>query len=175
MLLTKIALTRRDNVGIYTFSDKKNFKYLKPGSGDEYFYQVLDFVARVKPEGKCRIFEAMDYFIKRYQKRSLIFIISDLETSIKEIREAVKKLIPFGHTIIIINPFSPWFEIHEVDLSSTDKALAEAISEEMMEHILGIKQESRRLGVNIITVGPDDMMNQVISNYLEAKKKGSAY
>ncbi len=175
MLLTKIALTRRDNVGIYTFSNKKNFKYLKPGSGEEYFYQVLDFVARVKPEGKCKIFDAMDNFIKRYQKRSLIFIISDLETSIKEIRDAVRKLIPFGHTVIIINPFSPWFEIHEVDLSSTDKALAEAISEEMMEHILGIKQEARRLGINLITVGPDDMMNQVINNYLEAKKKGSAY
>ena len=175
MLLAKIALTRRDNVGVYTFSDKNNFNYLKPGSGEEYFYAVLDFVARVKPEGKCKIFEAMDFFIKRYQKRSLIFIISDLEASVKEIRDGIKKLIPFGHTIIIINPFSPWFEIHEVDLSSTDKALAEAIAEEMMEHIIGIKQDARNLGINLVTVGPDDMMNKVMSNYLEAKKKGKAF
>lgn len=175
MLLAKIALTRRDNVGVYTFSDKNNFNYLKPGSGEEYFYAVLDFVARVKPEGKCKIFEAMDFFIKRYQKRSLIFIISDLEASVKEIRDGIKKLIPFGHTIIVINPFSPWFEIHEVDLSSTDKALAEAIAEEMMEHIIGIKQDARNLGINLVTVGPDDMMNKVMSNYLEAKKKGKAF
>ena len=175
MLLAKIALTRRDNVGVYTFSDKNNFNYLKPGSGEEYFYAVLDFVARVKPEGKCKIFEAMDFFIKRYQKRSLIFIISDLEASVKEIRDGLKKLIPFGHTIIVINPFSPWFEIHEVDLSSTDKALAEAIAEEMMEHIIGIKQDARNLGINLVTVGPDDMMNKVMSNYLEAKKKGKAF
>ncbi|MBD3196788.1 MAG: DUF58 domain-containing protein [Candidatus Lokiarchaeota archaeon] len=175
MLLTKVALTRRDNVGVFTFSDKKNFNFMKPGSGEDYFYQILDFVAKVKPEGKSRIFEAMEYFIRRYQKRSLIFIISDLEADVKEIGRAIRKLVPFQHTIIIINPFSPWFEIHEVDLSSTDKALAEAIAEEMMEHIMRITQEMRNMGVNIITVGPDDMMNQVLANYIEAKKKGRAY
>jgi len=175
MLLTKVALTRRDSVGVFTFSDKKNLKFLKPGSSEDHFYQVLDFVARVKPEGKCRIVESIGYFTRRFQKRSLIFIISDLEADDKEVTQAIKKLIPFNHTVIIINPFSPWFEIHEIDLSSTDKALAEAISEEMMEHILKIKQELRNLGVNIITVAPDNMMGEVLNNYMEAKKKGRAY
>jgi len=175
MLLTKVALTRRDKVGVFTFSDKKNFNFLKPGGGQDHFYQVLDFVARVKPQGKCKIVEAIDFFTRRYQKRSLLFIISDLESDTKEFKMAIRKLVPFNHTIMIINPFSPWFEIHEIDLSTTDKALAEAISEEMMEHILTIKQEVRNLGVNLITVGPDDMMHLVLQNYLDAKKKGSAY
>ncbi|MBN1802877.1 MAG: DUF58 domain-containing protein [Candidatus Lokiarchaeota archaeon] len=175
MLLTKVSLTRRDSVGVYTFSDKKNFKFLKPNRGDDQFYTVLDFVARVKPAAKCRFAEAMDTFTKRFQKRSLIFIISDLESNTKDITEGIKKLLPFNHSVILINPFSPWFEIHEMDLSSTDKALAEAISEEMMEHILAIKQEISRLGVNLVTCGPDDMLNQVLANYMEAKKKGKAY
>ena len=175
MLLTKVALTRRDKVGVFTFSDKKNFNFLKPGGGQDHFYQVLDFVARVKPQGKCKIVEAIDFFTRRFQKRSLLFIISDLESDTKEFKMAIRKLVPFNHTIMIINPFSPWFEIHEIDLSTTDKALAEAISEEMMEHILTIKQEVRNLGVNLITVGPDDMMHLVLQNYLDAKKKGSAY
>ena len=175
MLLTKIALTRRDNVGIFTFSDKKNFNFLKPNSGNDHFYQVLDFVARVRPQGKCRIVEAMDNFIKRFSKRSLIFILTDLEAPSKEIKQAIQKLLPFNHTVFIINPFSPWFEIHEIDLDPTDKALAEAISEEMMEHILTIKQEARNMGINIITCGPDDMLDKILKNYLEAKKKGSAY
>jgi uncharacterized protein (DUF58 family) len=175
MLLTKVALTRRDNVGVYTFSDKKNLSILKPGRGEDFFYQVLDFVARVKPQGKCQMVEAIDHFVRRFQKRSLIFIISDLESDTKEISMAIRKLIPFNHTLFIINPFSPWFEIHEIDLSTTDKALAEAISEEMMEHILTIRQETRKFGVNITSVGPDDMMHQVLKTYLEAKKKGSAF
>ena len=175
MLLTKIALTRKDNVGVFTFSDKKNFRFLEPGRGDDYFYRVLDFVAKVKPEGKCKIFEAMDFFIRRFRKRSLIFLISDLETGVDEIVKAIKKLIPFDHTVYIINPFSPWFEIHEVDLSATDKALAEAIAEEMMEHILRITQAVRRMGVNVINAGPDDLMEQLIKQYLDVKKKGRAY
>ncbi|MFX1358121.1 MAG: DUF58 domain-containing protein, partial [Promethearchaeota archaeon] len=175
MLLTKVALTRRDNVGVFTFSDKKNFNFLQPGSGEDHFYQVLDFVAKVKPQGRSRMVEAIDYLCRRFQKRSLIFLISDLEGDVKEIGQAIRKLVPFNHTIIIINPFSPWFEIHEIDLSSTDKALAEAISEEMMEYVLKIKQDLRNLGVNIITVGPDDILNQVLSTYMEAKKKGSAF
>ncbi|MFX0026029.1 MAG: DUF58 domain-containing protein, partial [Candidatus Hermodarchaeota archaeon] len=175
MLLTKVALTRRDSVGVFTFSDKKNMQFLKPGTGDDHFYQVLDFVAKIKPEGKNRIVDAMDYFIRRFQKRSLIFFISDLESPIKEIGQGIRKLVPFNHSIIIVNPFSPWFEIHEIDLSTTDKALAEAISEEMMEHILKVKQDIRNLGINIVTVGPDDMMNQVLGNYMEAKKKGKAF
>lgn len=175
MLLTKVALTRRDNVGVFTFSDKKNFKILKPGRGDDHFYQVLEFVAKTKPQGKCEIVEAIEHFVRRFQKRSLLFLISDLESDAKQIKMAIRKLIPHNHTVIIINPFSPWFEIHEIDLSSTDKALAEAISEEMMEHILTIKQEVRTLGINLLTVGPDDMMNQVLKSYLESKKKGAAY
>jgi len=175
MLLTKVALTRRDNVGVFTFSDKKNFNFLKPGRGEDHFYQVLDFVARVKPQGKCKITEAIDYFTRRFQKRSLIFLISDLEADTKEINAAMRKLIPYKHTIMLINPFSPWFEIHEIDLSTTDKALAEAISEEMMEHVLKIRQELRNFGINITSVGPDDMMHFVLKNYLDAKKKGSAY
>jgi len=175
MLLTKVALTRRDSVGIFTFSDKKNVNFLKPNSGDDHFYQVLDFVARVKPAGKCKIVEAFDTFIRRFQKRSLIFIISDLEANAKEVGQAIRKLAPFNHTIIVINPFSPWFEIHEVDLDPTDKALAEAISEEMMEHILIVKQEIRHIGANLITVGPDDFLDNILRSYMDAKKKGSAY
>ncbi len=175
MLLTKVALTRRDNVGIFSYSDKKNLQFLKPGSGDDHFYQVLDFVARIKPQGKSRIVEAIDYFVRRFQKRSLIFLISDLEGNVKEISQAMRKLVTFNHSIIVINPFSPWFEIHEIDLSSTDKALAEAISEEMMEHILILRREFRNLGISLITTGPDEMMTNVLKTYIDAKKKGSAY
>ncbi len=175
MLLTRVALTRRDSVGVYTFSDKRNFNFLKPNKGEDHFYQVLDFVARVKPQGKSQPVEAMDHFVRRFQKRSLIFLITDLEMNSKEFSDGLKKLLPFNHTVFVINMFSPWFEIHEIDLSATDKALAEAISEEMMEHILTITHEIRNFGINMITVGPDDMMNQVLKNYMEAKKKGRAY
>ena len=44
-----------------------------------------------------------------------------------------------------------------------------------MEHVLTIKHEFRNLGINIITCGPDDMMNQVLGNYMEEKRKGGHF
>lgn len=175
MLLTKISLTRRDSVGVFMFSDNKNYHYLEPKTGSEHFYQVLDFVARVKPSGKSRLVDAMDFITKRFQKRSLMFLITDLEQPSDDIINGIKKIVMWKHSLIVISPFSPWFEIHEVDLSPSDKALAEAISEEMMEHVLKVRQSVRSLAVPIISVGPDDMMNAILSQYLEAKKKGRAF
>jgi len=175
MLLTKISLTRKDSVGVFLFSDKKNYYFKEPNSGSDHFYQVLDFVAKVKPTGKSNLEEAMNFIAKRFQKRSLVFLITDLEQPTEDIIKGIKKIVMWKHSLVIISPFSPWFEIHEVDLSSSDKALAEAISEEMMENILTIRQNARALGVPILSVGPDDMMHAIISQYLEAKKKGKAY
>ena len=44
-----------------------------------------------------------------------------------------------------------------------------------VEHILEIKHEIRNFPINLITVGPDDILNRVLKSYLDAKKKGSAY
>jgi uncharacterized protein (DUF58 family) len=175
MLLTKISLTRRDSVGVFLFSDKKNYHFMEPNSGADQFYQVLDFVAKIKPSGRSNLEDAMDFITKRFHKRSLIFLITDLEQSFDDITKSIKKIVMWKHSLIVISPFSPWFEIHEVDLSPSDKALAEAIAEEMMEHILKIRHVARTLGVSIISVGPDDMMQAILSQYLEAKKKGKAF
>jgi uncharacterized protein (DUF58 family) len=175
MLLTKISLTRRDSVGVFMFSDKKNYHFMEPNAGSDHFYQVLDFVARVKPSGRSKLEDAMDYITKRFQKRSLVFLISDLEQPSEDIIKGIKKIVMWKHSLVVISPFSPWFEIHEVDLAPSDKALAEAISEEMMEHILKVKQSVRSFAVPIISVGPDDMMHAILSEYLEAKKKGKAF
>ena len=74
----------------------------------------------------------------------------------------------------MIAPFSPWFEVHEVELGATEKALAEAISEEMMQHVLLVKKEVQALSVPVISVGPDDMFEVIMREYQEAKRVGKA-
>jgi phosphoribosylamine-glycine ligase len=78
--------------------------------------------------------------------------------------------------VVIISPFSPWFEILGLEnMSATDKALAEAIAENMMEHIMQIKTGAQRMNVPLISVGPEEMLDAVLTEYLQAKKKGKAY
>lgn len=175
MLLTKLALEHRDQIGLLLFSDQKRFEFLRPSSDRNYFFIVLDYLAKAKPEGKKKIQEAIEFLNRRYRKRSLVFLISDLEARPSQIREGLKKLRQLEHSVIVINPFAPWFEIMETDLTATDKALAEAIAEEMMEHVLEVRNDARPYGIPILTVGPDEIMNRVLTEYNEAKKKGKAY
>ena len=84
----------------------------------------------------------------------------------------VKKLKTFGHSVMIISPFSPWFEIYELELTPSDKAMAEAISEEMMQHLMELKPDLEKFQASLINVGPDDMLNVVLAEYTQARKRG---
>ncbi len=175
MLLGKLALEHRDAVGIFVFSDEKHFEFLPPNNDPNHFFVMLDYLAKAKPVGKKKLVEAMNFLNRRYQKRSLIFLLSDLEAKAGVISDGLKKLRQLGHEVIVISPFAPWFEILETELTASDKALAEAIAEEMMEHVLTVKKNARMLNVPVISVGPEEILRRVIMEYNEAKKKGKAY
>ena len=172
MLLTKVVLGRKDRVGMVTFSDEKHFKYLAPSGKKGGFFSILDFLGRVMPRGRKEFADSCAEFTKQNQRRNLIIILSDLETSREDLLKGIKKLRTYGNMIMLIAPFSPWFEAHELDLSPSDKALAEAISEEMMEHLMNLKPDVEKMQTSLINVGPDDMLNVVLNEYAKARHAG---
>lgn len=172
MLLSKIALERKDRVGAVTFSDADHFRLHQPSSRATNFFNLLDFLARIMPRHEKNFTAACEEFCRRWRKRSLVFVLSDLESSEDDIIGGVKKLKTYGHAVIILAPFSPWFEAHELELTPSDKAIAEAISEEMMEHLVSLRPKLNRLQASIINVGPDDFLNVVLTEYAKATKKG---
>ncbi|MBD3349986.1 MAG: DUF58 domain-containing protein [Candidatus Lokiarchaeota archaeon] len=172
MLLTKIALEQKDRVGAITFSDRKHYRFLEPSGRTSHFFTMLDFLGRVMPKFEAKFEETCEEFCRRYSRRSLIIILSDLEGSQEDIALGVKKLRAYGHTVMVISPFSPWFEAHELELSPTDKALAEAVSEETMEHLIELKPKLEQFNAQIIYVGPDDFLNVVLAEYAKARKAG---
>jgi uncharacterized protein (DUF58 family) len=174
MLLAKVAMEQKDKVGICTFSDRNHFRWLAPTTKRSHFFDIISFLGAVSPQGGKEIFWSMEEFSRQFDKRSLVFLVSDLEIAQIDIISAVRKLKTYGHAVMIIAPFSPWFEIHELELTSSDKALAEAISEEMMLHILNIRKDCQKLGVPVISVAPDDIFDVILNEYQEAKRVGRA-
>ncbi|MHA1727316.1 MAG: DUF58 domain-containing protein [Promethearchaeota archaeon] len=172
MLLAKIALDRKDKVGIATFSDKKHFRFLAPSGKKGGFFTILNFLARVMPKHDKKFLESCEEFTHQFTRRSLVVILSDLETDKNDILMGIKKLRTYGHLVMMISPFSPWFEVHELELSPSDKAIAEAISEEMMQHLVTLKPEIEKYRCSLINVGPDDMLNVVLNEYSRARKAG---
>ena len=171
ILLANLALERRDNVGLMLFSDRLHY-FLEPSANARQIYYIMDHLAKAQAKGKKVLKEAMDYVIKRISKASFFFLITDMEETKDEFLEALKVARSYKHQVIVISPFGPWFEGRPEELSDVDKALASAISEELWEKRMELKQKMRNLGINCIDVGPDDFFPVVINEYQKAKKVG---
>ncbi|NHI93233.1 MAG: DUF58 domain-containing protein [Candidatus Lokiarchaeota archaeon] len=171
ILLSNLALERRDNVGLMMFSDRLHY-FLEPSASNRQIYYIMDHLAKAQAKGKKVLKEAMDYAVKRISKASFFFLITDMEDVKDEFIEALKIARSYKHQVIVISPFGPWFEGRPEELSDVDKALSSAISEELWEKRSELKQKMRNLGINCIDVGPDDFFPIVINEYQKAKRAG---
>lgn len=171
LLLSHLALERRDHVGLIVFSDKLHY-YIEPRSSSGQKWRILEVLARVEGSGKKNLFGAIDYVVKRLKKDSYFFILTDMEESSQFFLQAILLARSYDNEVILISPFGPFFEAQTA--KTVDLALLEAISEELWERRSKFKKEIGRMDVNAIDVSPQDFFPRVIQEYLEAKKKGGA-
>ena len=170
-ILAKFALERKDEVGLCVFSSDVH-EFVEPKSSERHFYRILDALARVKAKGGTNLLKAIDLIAKKFRKKAYLVVISDLEEAGSRVLDAIKFAKARGYEILVISPFGPWFEIGERALSPVDKALAEAISIELWEERREVIRNIKRLDVDVLTVGPDDIIPTLISEYIKAKKRG---
>ena len=104
----------------------------------------------------------------------LYILISDLEGELKDIVDAAKVIRAHRNHLLVLSPFGPWFEVYPEGLSPVDRALAEAISEELLEYRRKIGDELAKMEVRVVDVGPDDFLPAIITQYLNAKRRGIA-
>lgn len=172
MLVMKMAEERQDLAGLITFADRPT-SYLPPGGGKSSFFQLLEILALVEPQGRSDPLAAVDYVMQRLPRASFYVFITDLESSDSEIfTEAAKRARARKNNITIISPFGPLFETKLTDLTTTERAIAEAIFEEYLGYRKQVEDRLRGLGVEIINVGPDDILPNVIKTYMQGKKAG---
>ena len=172
MLVMKMAEERQDLAGLITFADRPT-SYLPPGGGKSSFFQLLEILALVEPQGRSDPLAAVDYVMQRLPRASFYIFITDLESSDSEIfTEAAKRARSSKNNITVISPFGPLFETKLTDLTTTERAIAEAIFEEYLGYRKQVEDRLRGLGVEIITVGPDDILPNVIKTYMQGKKSG---
>ncbi len=172
MLVMKMAEERQDLFGLLTYADRPT-SYLPPGGKKGMFFQLLEILALVEPEGRSDPLAAVDYVMQRLPRASFFVFLTDLESSDSEIfTEAAKRARSTKNNITVISPFGPLFETKLTDLTMTERAIAEAIFEEYLGYRKQVEDSLRGLGVEIINVGPDDMLPNVIKTYMLGKQTG---
>jgi uncharacterized protein (DUF58 family) len=172
MLVMKMAEERQDLFGLITYADRPT-SYLAPGGGKRMFFQLLEVLALVEPEGRSDPLAAVDYVMQRLPRTSFYVFLTDLESSDSEIfTEAAKRARSRKNNITVISPFGPLFETKLTDLTMTERAIAEAIFEEYLGYRKQVEDSLRGLGVEIINVGPDDILPNIIKTYMQGKQAG---
>ncbi|MHA1946598.1 MAG: DUF58 domain-containing protein [Candidatus Hodarchaeales archaeon] len=172
MLVMKMAEERQDLFGLITYADRPT-SYLPPKGGKNMFFQLLEVLALVEPEGRSDPLAAVDYVMQRLPRASFYVFLTDLESSDSEIfTEAAKRARSTKNNITVISPFGPLFETKLTDLTMTERAIAEAIFEEYLGYRKQVEDSLRGLGVEIINVGPDDILPNVIKTYMQGKQTG---
>ncbi|MFX0185010.1 MAG: DUF58 domain-containing protein [Candidatus Hodarchaeota archaeon] len=173
MLVMKMAEERQDLFGMLTYADRPT-SYLPPGGGRKgMFFQLLEILALVEPQGRSDPLAAVDYVMQRLPRASFYVFLTDLESSDSVIfTEAAKRARAAKNNITVISPFGPLFETKLTDLTATERAIAEAIFEEYLGYRKQVEDSLKGLGVEIINVGPDDMLPNVIKTYMQGKQAG---
>ena len=171
MTLMHLAEENKDVAGIMTYSEFPT-SYLAPTGKKGIFFQMLEVLALVEPKGSSNPLEAVSFVLQRLPRASFFIFITDLESSnVGDFIEAAKRAISANNRIIIISPLGPLFESVQ-DLSPVEKAMAEAIMEEFIQHRKVVEDALRSLDVEVLDVGPDDMLAEVVRMYNKGKAAG---
>ena len=99
-VLALSALREQNQVGLFCFSDIKE-KYIKPGKGIKYGYEIISILYRLTPKSlKTDLKKAMSYVLNGIKRRSVVIMISDFvdDNYDKSLRALANK-----HDLVVIH------------------------------------------------------------------------
>ncbi|MBS3816695.1 MAG: DUF58 domain-containing protein [Candidatus Thermoplasmatota archaeon] len=125
--------------------------------------KIGKFISKSGRKDIAGVLSAVDQIKAREEKRKLVIIISDLEMQAKATLKAVEHLKEMKHEVWLIVPFSPWYDVEEVEEKTLEKAYQEY---EKLENILGYIE---RLGCPIFELYPDREGFTILEEWGERK------
>ncbi|MHA1983542.1 MAG: DUF58 domain-containing protein [Candidatus Hodarchaeales archaeon] len=171
MLLMSMAEENKDVAGLCTFSNEPT-SWLPPGGKKGLLFQMLEVLALVEPRGQSNPLAAIEYVMERLPRHTFYIFLTDLESAnVGDFVEAAKRAISSKNKLVVISPLGPLFEATQ-DLTPIERAMAEAIMEEFVQQRKIVEDALRSLNVDILNVGPEDMLPEVIKQYQKGKARG---
>ena len=106
----------------------------------------------------------------RIKGRTLFFVLTDLES--KEELSSLKQLRAMSHEAVIISPYTPLFESHDLQgLDRTVFAIKTAYSWPVREELM---LEAGKLGIPFFDVGPKDLFSSLVQRVEEHRRVGGS-
>ncbi|MCH8906819.1 MAG: hypothetical protein IH840_06995 [Candidatus Heimdallarchaeota archaeon] len=172
-MMAHLAQENKDSVGLAVIGEEVR-TWMEPTGSKTFTFRFLEELANVEPRKQIRWEETTNFIIPRLGKASYVIIISDLEGDQDDFLEAMKIYRSHKHRIFVISPFGPWFETKAYDLSPTDRIIGEAIQEGLVSKRKELFKLITKFNAAAISVGPDDMLANVMSEFQKLKASSGA-
>ncbi len=104
--ISYILLNQNDSVGVMRFDNKIQHQ-IKPRSGKEHYYQILNFLNDEYKGGGSNFLFVLENIQNILPKRSLLIIISDLVSDEKQIVNLLKKISFSGVNLMVVHVVDP--------------------------------------------------------------------
>lgn len=174
LLLSSFAMKRKDKVGLILYRDNVEL-YIKPGIGNEHYYQFLNILSPLKSYGGANLRNAIIHAVKSVHEKSVFIILTDMESDVLDFYDGLKLAKSRKHEVVIISPFTPLFEItdEEKQLAKTNallRVMTDIAFEDLYEEKLNIKKEVERWSTRFILANPSNLLEEISKEYFEAKR-----
>ena len=179
--LSYLVLSQRDTAGLVLFDTQARDK-VPPGNGAAQSASILKMLETAEPTGETGVGSVLDWIGTRLSQKGIVCVLSDFLDDPERILEGVRRLRVAGHEPILFQVLDP----RELDFALDGqlrlqglegdarmkvdaKALREAYCEEVENHIATLRDRSRSMGIDFVSMRTDEPLDVVLSTYLSAR------
>jgi uncharacterized protein (DUF58 family) len=176
--LAYILIRQRDAVGFAVVSEGIG-NYLPPRGRASHLQAIIELMAKVEPRGTTSLARSFQILAERLERRSMIFIASDLFDEPEDSLKAVKLLAGRGHEVTVFHlldpeelrfPFDHQMRFEDMEGPLAISADPRGIREEYLRQISMFMDAWKRgaieSGVDYILVDISEPSEDILHRYL---------
>ncbi len=177
-----LVLQQQDAVALATIGEQVHDR-LRPASHPSQWDNVLRMLEGASPAGATRIGPTLHELAERYRKRGIVIILSDLFTEVDELIAGLRHFGHRRHDVVVLEvldpaeldfPFQRFSSFQGFEqlgnLLADPAAIRTGYLKEMEESRNKMKQEVRKLGMELVSVRTDTPFDVAMREFLEARE-----
>jgi uncharacterized protein (DUF58 family) len=177
-----LVLQQQDAVALATIGEQVHDR-LRPASHPSQWDNVLRMLEDANPAGTTRIGPTLHELAERYRKRGIVIILSDLFAEVDELITGLRHFGHRRHDVVVLEvldpaeldfPFQRFSRFQGFEqlgnLLADPAAIRTGYLEEMEASRNKVKQEIRKLGMELVSVRTDTPFDVAMREFLEARE-----
>ena len=169
LMLSHVALTQGDSVGLICFSDRIH-KFIPPGSGKKHLNRLLHASFDEFPEMvESRYDEAFQYLARRSNRRALVILITNVIDEVNS--QQIQSYMQSASTRHL--PISVLLRDHEMFNAANQRndIFKSAAAAEILNWRHQVISSLEQQGIRALDVYPEDLTAPLVNQYLEIKAR----